>query len=169
VTTEKAEKLADLYLAVVKDHITDERATKSSLEQRGLLVITTSGTLVTLQFAVGALRTRVQSFTVPASGLALLIASLGLFVTAGILALIVNLPRAQLVLTVGEVEQQFAAGWHLREPVDVRESLHKSQTEVLRRLRRTNRHKARLLITALTAELTAIGLVGIAVAIILTA
>ncbi|MEU4659139.1 hypothetical protein AB0G32_35270 [Streptomyces sp. NPDC023723] len=169
MTAEAAEKLAALYLTVVKEHVNEERVTKASLEQRGLLVITTSGTLVTLQFAVGALRTRAPSFTVPAPGLALLLASLGLFLVAAVLALIVNLPKAQLALSSDEIGRQLTGDWHHQDAVEVLASLHLSATEVLRRLRDTNRAGARLLVCALAAELTAVTLVGAAVAVILTA
>jgi hypothetical protein len=81
------------YNKLVKQELADEDARKASLEQRGLAVITTSGVLVTLLFALGALSTK-RAATLnldPGAAIALAVA-LVLFVLAAISAVVVNAP-----------------------------------------------------------------------------
>jgi hypothetical protein len=52
-----------IYVELLKERLQEERAHKTSLEQRGLSVITSSGTLVTLLFALAAVVTASKSFS----------------------------------------------------------------------------------------------------------
>ncbi|MET9386912.1 hypothetical protein ABZY09_39270 [Streptomyces sp. NPDC002928] len=169
MTADGPEKVAAIYLAAAKDQVGDERSLKASLEQRALLVITTSGALVALQFAIAAVRTRVQAFAVPGIAVTLLIASLCLFVLSAGSALAINLPVPQLVVPPATLEDHFAEGWNERELHRVLISQHETEIAVLGSLRAVNRRKAALLNVALAAELLAVALIAVAVAITLTA
>jgi hypothetical protein len=92
---------ASAYSALILDQLTQARDLASSIQQRALAVITTSGTLVTLIFAFGALSRAVKSIgppttpTLPATSLGdpareLLVLSLFLFITAVAFALYVQ-------------------------------------------------------------------------------
>jgi hypothetical protein len=69
-----------------------EVARKASLESRGVGVITTSGTLVTLLFGLVAVLTGSKTFVFPAAGRGYLAAAAILFVLATSLGIVVNLP-----------------------------------------------------------------------------
>jgi hypothetical protein len=55
----------DAYTALIIEQLAEERSRKTSLEQRGISVITSSGALVTLLFGLAALTTKPQGYQVP--------------------------------------------------------------------------------------------------------
>jgi hypothetical protein len=81
---------ASNYEALVRGQ--DER--KFSLEQRGLAVITTSGTLATLLFGLVALATKSNDFRLPVRASGPLAVALGAFAAAALLALLTMHPSA---------------------------------------------------------------------------
>src|SRR5215207_5830795 len=96
-TSEKADATAtgrSLYAKYIDEQTAAQEARKTSLEQRGLAVITTSGALVTLLFGLTALSVRPDSrFVIPDVAAALLVVALAFFVLAALLAIVTNLPR----------------------------------------------------------------------------
>jgi hypothetical protein len=73
------------------DHEWDRQ---KSLEQRGITVITSSGTFVTLVFAISALITKLHGAkSLQPSEIVLIIVSMGLFVLAAIFGITVNKPE----------------------------------------------------------------------------
>lgn len=88
------ESAGDAYGPLITEQLTQERARKGSLEQRSLAVITTSGGLVALVFALPALATKAQpTYVLPPNAGGLIVVALVLFIVAAILALAANLPR----------------------------------------------------------------------------
>jgi hypothetical protein len=78
---------------LVKEEITGQQSRKASLEQRGIAVITTAGTLVTLLLALAALVTSTSvNMVLPPLAHNLLLGSLLSFVLAALLGLAVNAP-----------------------------------------------------------------------------
>src|SRR5438093_1388669 len=79
------------YNAFVTAQLAEERSTKTSLESRGITVITTSGTLVTLLFGLVALATKTaQTYTLPDPAPGLLVLAAGLFTLAAVFGLLTN-------------------------------------------------------------------------------
>ena len=58
---------SEVYADFIKSMLDAEDSRKSSLEQRGISIITTSGTLVTLLFGLTAAITGAKTFTFPAA------------------------------------------------------------------------------------------------------
>src|SRR5262249_12281036 len=74
------------------DQLDEERRRKTSLEQRGTAVITTSGTLVSLLFALAALITTRKQFHIPPSAQLILLLAVAFFVIAATGRLLANVP-----------------------------------------------------------------------------
>jgi hypothetical protein len=86
----QSDTAATVYSDYVQALEAQETARKSSLESRGVNVITTSGTLVTLLFGLVAVLTGSESFSLPASAHAYLIVTVILFVSATALGIIIT-------------------------------------------------------------------------------
>jgi len=80
------------YGALIIETLSEERDRKKSLEQRGLAVVTTSGALVSLLFAIGAVVTSAESFHVPGVARTLLAVGVGLFAAAAVAGIRTNRP-----------------------------------------------------------------------------
>jgi hypothetical protein len=83
---------SDIYADYIKGLADAETVRKTSLEQRGLAVVTTSGTLVTLLFALIAVITSAKNLSLPASARGDLAAAVILFAIAVAVGLTANLP-----------------------------------------------------------------------------
>lgn len=77
------------FAQLIVEQLTEERARKTSLEGRGLALITTSGAFTTLVLAISALT---GDGTLPGPARALLILALVCFFVAAVLGVLVNLP-----------------------------------------------------------------------------
>jgi hypothetical protein len=82
------------------DQLTEERAKKGSLEQRGIVIISTSGTLVAIVFVT--LATRNPAVVPPATVVSLLVVALGGLVAATAAGLLVNAPARMPVIEIAE-------------------------------------------------------------------
>ncbi|MBA3359998.1 MAG: hypothetical protein H0T94_00765 [Acidimicrobiia bacterium] len=147
----------------------EERLTKTSLEQRGITVITTAGTIVGLLFGLVAVVTQATDFALPAGARPWLIWSL-LSLTASTLGgLLVNFPKSyeeadpaslrEFILTD---EGTWAPDW---EESDFEGSRQVAQLNVrlLEVARAANSFKANLLFGAQLLEIVGIGLLAMAV------
>lgn len=155
------------YDTLLKDMLANEVASKASLEQRALSVVTTSGGLVTLLFALGALSVGSEKTFDPSDlttgALAL---SLVLFLIAAILALQANKPVEYEEAKVDSIESR------LREetPFTTEEAIVDialTRVEELRSARTRNEDKADALQSAIQFEVGAIGAVAVAILAIL--
>lgn len=137
----------------------NERAAKASAQTRGLAVITTSGTLVTLLLAFAALATRKQAtFVLPTSLKIPLILASVLLVVAAIGGLIVNMPGPgkTVELDVTNLANALTRDrWNSSNDVVTR-GIALDQVDVLIDARRLNSVRARILACAITAEIMGI-------------
>ena len=101
-----------VYGAFVDAELRAQDARKVSFEQRGLAVVTTSGVLVTLLFALASLSTQSKAtFVLPHSARLWLVAALVVFVLAAVAALATNFPLPYEAVTSDEIEGR------LKEPI----------------------------------------------------
>jgi hypothetical protein len=140
-----------------------ESARKSSLESRGINVITTSGTLVTLLFGLVAVLTAAKAFVFPAAGRPYLAAAMLLFVAACGLGIVVNLPLfyKETELTIQELQRVWT--WPIAK---ARSKIAVTRLQTIASARRANAAKAWLLFGAGIAETLA--LVSLFVAVLKT-
>jgi hypothetical protein len=152
---------ATAYGEYLKDELTGQEARKSSFEQRGIAVVTTAGTLVTLLFGLAALSTTASKADRLASEEKEFLAiALVLFVASALLALATNFPLK----------------YEGPEPADIQTHLEADETvaqaqlevaytrlEILKVAQEKNTWKGNLLFAALLVEVAAVAFVGIAI------
>jgi hypothetical protein len=155
-----------VYAAYIKDQLAVQDARKTSLEQRGLAVITTSGALVTLLFGLTALTTkRAATFDIPKWAASCLIVALAFFVLAAVSAIFTNLPRSYQGVTADALRDAVKNRWDDTEEVASR-MVALTQLKVLASAKEVNTGKGRFLIAGMVFEIFAVALVGVAMGIV---
>ena len=130
--------IGDFLADVAKQQLQYERQTRSTLVQRASLVITTSGTLVTLLLGAAALVTKSQCFTPPRQLLGEVTAAVVLFILAALVALAINWPWRQTVIDVDLlVSENHTDGWNDFDPATER-NMHDQVVAALADCRKTN-------------------------------
>ncbi len=81
-----------LYLELINDQLQRERDRKTSLEQKGLALVTAAGTLVTLVFGFTTFVRGADAVALSAFSEALFVAALFCFVVAAMTGILSNLP-----------------------------------------------------------------------------
>ena len=156
-----------LYADYIKQQIDAQEARKSSLEQRGLAVISTSGALVTLLFGLTALTVkRGATFDLPETSSTFLVFALIGFVVAALLALITNLPRSYQGVKVEALKTAVKNRWHDSEPEAAR-MIALTMLNTLASSKNVNNQKGLALIAAMGFEVVAVALGGIAMGYVL--
>lgn len=151
------------YGEFVKDELAAQDARKASFEQRGQTVITTSGALVTLLFALAALSTQqAATFTLPDTARSWLLVGLALFFASAVAALATNAPLVYQVVPVEKVRDRLT-----REAAPTADRATKAialtRLEALDSAKSQNAIKGWALATALALEALAVGCVAVAV------
>ena len=156
-----------LYAAYIKDQLDAQEGRKSSLEQRGLAVITTAGALVTLLFGLTALSTtREATFDIPGTASTFLTVALVFFVLAALSALLTNLPRSYQGVTVDALRDAVKDRWDDTEAV-ASKMVALTQLKVLASAKEVNTQKGYFLIAGMVFEIIAVALVGVAMGIVI--
>lgn len=166
---ERNEIAGDHYAGLIEERLTEERARKASLEQRGFSIVTTSGALVTLLFAVTTLTLGEDAPELPLVAYIALIFGLALFISAGALGLMISIPRTYQEPDVptlrGFVEDD--AEWH-GDAVEGQQSTAEVRLEVVEDADAWNSKKASMLKWGVWLEVGAVGMVAVAVLATLT-
>jgi hypothetical protein len=156
----------ETYAAFIKEQLDAEEANKTSLEGRAISVITTSGTLVTLLFALSSLLTAAKGFTQPVEATVPLRIALVGFVLAAVLALIVNLPLPYRFVVPGDLQTAVEEMWD-DDPSTASKRTAATHVRMLRTAQKLNLWKGGLLLTATLSEVVAVGAVATAIWVIL--
>jgi hypothetical protein len=157
-----------VYGEFLEKELAAQDARKSSFEQRGLAVVTTAGTLVTLLFGLAALSTTVQkSQELSTDEKAWLKAALVLFVVSAITALLTNVPIPYEAVPAEDIKARLKQK-PIRDADAARRDIALTQVKVLKDAKRKNTVKGWLLFVALSAEVIAIGFVGVAISEIIS-
>jgi hypothetical protein len=146
-------------------HLERQDARKSSLEQRGLGVITTSGVLVTLLFGLAALSTKAQTFALPKSAGYFLVLALVLFFAAAITAILTNVPLEYDELQVERLYHALAGNAPVSRAEAERRNA-RTDLEIVQSAKDLNEAKARLLLWAMGLEIAAVAAVAVAIGIV---
>lgn len=158
----------DIYAAFVTERLADQEARKESVERRGMAVVTTSGTLVSLLFGLVAFITDDDGFRIDAVGEAILLLGLVCFVAAAVLGLLTNLPRDYTNIDPTDAFGSDALKQYWN---DDRAAAHMRLTAtrvgMVATAQTRNEEKAQLLLKAMIAEVVAVFFVAVAVGIML--
>lgn len=151
------------YGEFVKDELQAQDTRKASFEQRGLAVITTSGALVTLLFALAALSTKsAATFTLPNAARAWLAVALGLFLLSALAALRSNALFSYEAVVVKNIKERL----HEKPPRSAdaaAKDIALTRLKALESAKSKNDTKGKALRWALRFEALAVGCVAVAV------
>ena len=151
-----------IYADYIREQLAGQEARKTSLEQRGLSVVTTSGALVTLLFGLTTLAVERESFTLPGASRALLVGALVFFVVAAVAAIVTNMPLFYEGVTPNALRSAVKERWDDSEAVAT-QMTSLTRIKVLESSRRRNNIKAIALFAGMVSEIVAVALVGAAV------
>jgi hypothetical protein len=154
---------SERYWDLVREQLTEERARKTSLEQRGVAVITSSGTLVTLLFGLTALATKAQNYTLPAQAGLFLSAAAALFVAAAVAGIATNWAFYYIEVEPDGLRGLQDENWAGDEG-EAAKVVANAWTDIIEDARINNATKGRLLRTAMILEV--IGLVGVMISVL---
>jgi uncharacterized integral membrane protein len=148
---------ARTYAAYIDKQLSREEERRKSLEARGVLVITSSGTLATLLLGLVAIATKAgATFALPdGARLPLALALIG-FTVAALLAIATNVPRKSDEAIVSGLQGLLEQYWNDPE-LEALRTVAQNQINVLASGKRVNRDKAYALVAAMTAETFAVG------------
>jgi hypothetical protein len=156
-----------VYGDFIRDELDAQDRRKASFEQRGLAVITTTGTLVTLLFALAALSTKqADTFTLPSQARTWLYIGLALFFGSAAAALVSNAPLNYDAAEVPGIRRRLK-----EEPPwtadAARRDVALTRLKALESAKKKNGIKGYAVLIAMVLEALAVGCVAIAVSIIL--
>lgn len=162
-----AEQAGEAYHAFIKDQVDEERATKNSLEQRGVFVITSSAALGTLLFGFAALAKKPEGLALTDSAKMLLVVAAIAFVVAAVVGIAVNWPRIYEEALPEDLKKVIDSDedWHapLAEGYQV---VSETRTRIVAAARDANRAKAWFVTAAMAAEVAAVFAVAWALIIV---
>ncbi len=155
------------YGPTIKAQLDEERARKTSLEGRGIGIVTSSGALATLLFGLATFTrgtiTQAHLTLTPAAKWSL-IAAAGLFALAAIAGVLSNLPLPYNEALVSALKDRTRlAEWNKTEPIEAARYDAELNVEILDSARDRNGLKAAFLFAGILLEAVAAVAVGIAV------
>jgi hypothetical protein len=153
----------EVYADYIKDEYEAEDARKNSLEQRGIGVITTSGALVTLVFALVAVVIGGEHFRLPSEAHIPLYCALGFFIAAVLTAIWTNVPRSFQRVDPTYLDDVVNADRWDDSASDALRNVAATRLEELKSAQTRNQQTAKLLIFAMWCEVFAICSVAAAV------
>jgi hypothetical protein len=152
-------------MKLVQDQLVEERSTKSSLETRAIGVITSSGALATLLFALAALVTKTATYTLPDLARLGLVLTLLAFICAALFSILAASPGTYQEVTIPSLRD--AAG-HMGSPAREGEpAIASVLVDIIETARDKNADKAKHLKRAVTAEAVGAVLLGLVVGVVL--
>ena len=153
--------------AFIAEEMETERGRKASLESRGLAVITTSGTLVTLLFGLATFAASASQITITASERWLLTVAALLFVVAAGLGIACNAPIRYYQVDAESLAVFMTPEVWVEPGVDATRELTAARLTELSDARGRNEHKGQLVVAAMCLQVIAGLLTAIAIAFVL--
>jgi hypothetical protein len=159
--------VGEVYNELIAEHLERQAKRKASIEQRGLAVISTSGALVTLQFALVAVITDQDSFSLTGPERTVLGLSLLAFVAAAVLGLLTNITRSYAYVSTRQLEELTRPTSWQGSRSEAQRRIARVRVRMLRSARTNNGAKAKLLRYAIATEVAAVAFLAVCVALIL--
>ena len=154
-------------MKLIEDQLAEERSTKSSLESRAIGVITSSGALATLLFALAALVSKPTGYRLPDLARYVLLATLVAFMAAAVLAILAARPGTYHEVDVDSLKLAAAPEAMAAPAEDGGPKIAAVLVEIIATARQRNAEKARSLKAAVGLEAAAAVLLAIAVGVVL--
>ena len=150
------------YGPLLLELLRGQETRKASVEQRGIAVVTTSGTLVTLLFVLVSVLSKDQSVAFSASANGPLKLAIPLFIASALMALATNAPLSYDEFDPEHLRTELAADW-LKPKTEAEGRIAETRLAILAHNHRLNNIKGTLLLGAMLFEVMAIAMVGLAV------
>jgi hypothetical protein len=155
-----------VYADFVQEQLAAEETRKTSLEQRGLAVITSSGVLAALGFGALALAKRGEAVPLPGPSPVLLVAGAVALLVAAVLALSTNAPLRHRAINPSAMKRT------LREHASDEETkalirVASTRIGLLGPVRHGNDMKAAICLAAMAAEVLGVALLGITICLVI--
>jgi hypothetical protein len=155
------------YGEFAKDELAAQDRRKESFERSGLAVITTSGTLAGLLFALAALSTKEsQTFVLPDASRGWLSAALVLFFLAAFAALVTNLPLSYAAVKTEAIRARLKES-PVRDADEAAKDIALTRVKALKSAKAKNAVKGWALFAGIGCEILAVGCVAVAIAQVL--
>lgn len=151
-----------VYEEFIREQLEAEETRKTSIETRGVSVVTTSGALVTLLFALAAIQTSRKGFVLPADARVWLEWALVIFVLAAILAVATNMPLPYKTARPSDLQSAIEEFWG-DQADEATQMTSATRVAFLERAQLINQVKGYLLLSAFVAEVVAVALLAVAV------
>jgi len=168
-TSEQTGGGTELVAKFVEGELAAEEARKDSIESRGSSVISSSGALVTILFALAALVTGQDDYIPPDPSLWAILIALGLFVLAAVLGLLTGAVRNYDRVKLADVQNTVDSDWDTISDDSARKMIVESNLDVVRSARSQTNGKAQLLKAAVICQVAAVAALAFAVGVVLTA
>lgn len=149
------ENQGQTYFSFIESELKVERERRSTFDARGVAFVKTSGSLVTLLVAIGAVVAGEARFTAPKPAVVPLLAALLSFAAAAGFGLLASWPYRHTVADVADLQQMRTDRWGDDE-IDARNVIAYLNIDTIRTLRHGNDVKATLLMGAQVAQLFAL-------------
>jgi len=143
------------YATFIENELKVERDRRTSLDARGLNIVSVSGSLTTLLVAVGAFVSGRQGFKFPRDAVLPLVGTLGAFVLAAILGIVASAGRRYQVTIPPTLAAMLTDHWQDHE-VDARNYVSIQHVKTITSLRSGNRRKELVIITATLFQIVGI-------------
>ncbi|MFL5924558.1 MAG: hypothetical protein ACJ743_09985 [Gaiellaceae bacterium] len=156
----------EAYAVFIEKELADQRASKTSMEQRCIAVVSTSGVLVTLLFGFAAIARKSSEFQVPDSARLWFYLALGSFVIAAVAGLVGNSPRKYRGAKSAALEHLLREKWS-DPPRVARRRVARTHVVIYHSYRRVNRFKAFVLTAAITSEVVAVLFLAVAIGLVI--
>jgi hypothetical protein len=152
-----------LIADLITKELDTEQAAADSLQSRGLAVISSSGTLVTLLFGLSAVATTAQHFKLPAAAKPPLYVAAVLLVAAAISGIATNAPRGSKLTALRRLRPLLESPYWDYPAEPARRQVARTQLAVAEGARAANRIRARFLLAGIILEIAGIASTMVAV------
>jgi hypothetical protein len=145
-----------VYGAYVAQKLADEDARQSSIEQRGLAVITTAGVLTTALFGIATFINPKSGIGIPHAAHGPLVVAIIMLVLSALLAIATNVPLGYETVTTEDLQGAVTDLWG-ENPNDAMQRVSVTHVKEIKSARSRNTTKAWLLVGAMLLESLGLG------------
>lgn len=156
------------YRGLIDDALKREDVRKVSFEARGLSIITSSGTIVTLVFGLAALATQATKFKLDSTTKTALAVSLGCLIVAAVFGILCNMPIGYGEADEKDLKRLLEDRFWLGRIAVGQKRVADAEIDQIDIARKANTSKGKLLVAGLVFEVLGVVAVAVGVLLILT-
>jgi hypothetical protein len=152
----EAAQAGPLIAGLITKELEAQRAITASLQSRGLAVISSSGTLVTLLFGLSAVATTAEHFKLPGPAKPPLYAAAVLLVAAAVAGIVTNAPRNVRATALARLRPLVESPYWEYPVGPAQQEVARTQLAAAEAVRAGNQVRARWLLAAIILEIAGI-------------